>query len=509
MKYFLYCLPIIFLTACTNQSKVEEPQKTTAKIADKRPETQRPQIPTQINYDSLDSRVKDQIKILDSIYGRTPYYAFVDGKKMFVVLKGRFNPDSAYYLPKFSGRFKYGIAAEDLKLILPCEYDKIYNPNLTALNSMEIKKDGKVGLFNFKTMELLAPAYDYIFPASSSPGDIAFGFKAGIWYKIECGDKFLVSKSVFSPLEILRSLSFNEQEIRENLLLASYNIVPDEPAYGIGTVVTPSYIEHLGIMPEICDDLILREQQNYDFGTTEMSIKTDTVRSVTDNIVSFIVSFYNEGVDGRGWVEDSKKVVVYNTENRIFRSDLLGHKYDGYDNFCHSEGSRFINDSVIEIEVRNRPDTDKIRRYDFENTYSYKLISRSGEISDLSTNRYYAFTKFRLINESYFSGCYSTWLKDQNEDGTNVEVSEHLTIDDLDLMINEIYAEYGYKFKSSKWQEYFAQFSWYEPKYDNVDNKMNATDKKNIEIISAEKAKMKGKENDYVKKHNDTYSAAG
>jgi hypothetical protein len=510
MKYFFLILSSILLFACSS-----EPSKKgdiiAAKTQRKKVKTIKPIIPININYDSLDGEVKNQVKILDSIYGRTPYYANVYNKKIFIVLKGKFNKDSAYYLSRdFSGRLKYGIVDENLKLILPCDYDKIYNPNLTAVGCMEIKKGDEIGLFNLSTHEILEPQFEYISPSSVIPDNIAYGFKDGNWYKIEYTKKFTTSKASFSPVDVLTSLSFNLLEVKTNLMYSSYDEV-DDPEYGRGVAFTPSYIEHLNIMPETCEDLIIPEQQHPDFGTEQMSLKTDTVKSITDKIISFIVSFYNEGIDGRGWVEDSKEVVVYNKEQKTFITAKLNSKYGGYDNLCHPDGFKFVNDSILEVMQTNYPDSIGKRRYDFENTYSYKLITPDGNISNLQCNRYFNFTKYHEIDESYFEGCYAKFIDEKEgtyADG-NIGISEHLTLDDLDLMVNEIYAEYGFKFKSSKWKDYFSKYSWYNPQFDNVDAKLNKIDKKNIETISKEKAKMKGKENDYVKKRKDTYQAAG
>ena len=510
MKQLLLILSLFVLIACSD-SPVSDKTKLHSIEKEQAAHKPRPQVPQIINYDSLNSSVRNEIKTLDSLYGRTPYYAIFQNKKMFVVMKGKFET-YADYSTMFTGRFKYGLANESLKIILPFNYDKIYNPNLTVLNCMEIKKAGKTGLFNFSTSEILEPEFDYIVPSSAIPGNVAYGFKNENWYKIESLQKFKTSKVSFSPVELLKTLSFNVHDVKENLFYGSYNMEADGPADGLGVVLTPSYIEHWNIIPEICEDLILPEQKESDFGTAEMNVKTDTVRSITDKIISFVVSFYRQGVDGRGFVEDSKQVIVYNKEKNSFNTGNLNSKYDGYDNFCQTQGYKFINDTLIEVLQRTKTDSLKESRYDFENAYSYKLITKDGEIVSLYSNRYYNFTKYFEINESYLGGCYAKWMKDdekKNDDYQNVWVSEHLTLEDMDLMVNEIYAEYGLKFKSAKWQDYFSKFSWYKPQHDNVDKMLNKIDKKNIETIAREKNKMKGKENDYVKKHKSAYSAAG
>lgn len=54
---------------------------------------------------------------------------------------------------------------------------------------------------------------------------------------------------------------------------------------------------------------------------------------------------------------------------------------------------------------------------------------------------------------------------------------------DLRLMRNAMFAKHGYKFKSKDLQEYFANFSWYTPRYNDVNHLLNAVEKKNIATI--------------------------
>ena len=55
--------------------------------------------------------------------------------------------------------------------------------------------------------------------------------------------------------------------------------------------------------------------------------------------------------------------------------------------------------------------------------------------------------------------------------------------DELRLMRNWIFARHGYIFKSRDLSEYFSQFPWYEPLYDNVTPYLNDVELYNIETI--------------------------
>lgn len=60
---------------------------------------------------------------------------------------------------------------------------------------------------------------------------------------------------------------------------------------------------------------------------------------------------------------------------------------------------------------------------------------------------------------------------------------EDLTKAELRLMRNEIFARYGYAFKSNDLQEHFKKFAWYIPTKENVDIFLTETEKANIKLI--------------------------
>lgn len=71
----------------------------------------------------------------------------------------------------------------------------------------------------------------------------------------------------------------------------------------------------------------------------------------------------------------------------------------------------------------------------------------------------------------------------------------------LRIMRNWIFARHGYKFKSKDLQDYFGQFSWYEPKYSDVTKYLNSTEKENIETLK--EAEKFAKENHGYSSSND------
>lgn len=55
----------------------------------------------------------------------------------------------------------------------------------------------------------------------------------------------------------------------------------------------------------------------------------------------------------------------------------------------------------------------------------------------------------------------------------------------LRLMRNEIFARYGYRFRSDDLARHFARQPWYRPRYDNVDDRLTALERANVALIRA------------------------
>ena len=54
---------------------------------------------------------------------------------------------------------------------------------------------------------------------------------------------------------------------------------------------------------------------------------------------------------------------------------------------------------------------------------------------------------------------------------------------ELKIMRNEIFARYGYVFKTKDMKEYFGSQPWYRPSAADVTRKLTALEKKNVELI--------------------------
>ena len=55
----------------------------------------------------------------------------------------------------------------------------------------------------------------------------------------------------------------------------------------------------------------------------------------------------------------------------------------------------------------------------------------------------------------------------------------------LKLLRNALFAVHGYRFKMKEYADFFKRFSWYEPRYDKVDDQFSDVERHNIDLIKS------------------------
>lgn len=397
--------------------------------------------------------------------------------------------------------YEYGLTDENHKVILEPSFDKLYHPNTTIANCMEVKNGEKLGLYNLVTGELLAPRFDYILPSGPIISVMGFANENGELVELNADNLSTWKSSQYSPWPLLiNSLSFDIQKIGETRWYDTklYSSVNNQ-----GVVILPSYIEHLKLLSQD-KYLVLADGDSYDEGNWSARAITTNERSLSENIDAFFVSVEESGMVGYEFQKKSDKLVVYNAESNSFNSITL---HDFSTSIWGAPATyRFVNNSLI--EVKSTAGFNPIPGYHFATHFTYYQVTDQGEIEPLQSARIYDFTKFIHINDTYFNGDFAYFM-DKPYEEYNMYQLAHLTIADLDIMRNEIFAEYGYKFKSEKWQKYFASQSWYNPRYDDVNDKLTEVDKANVATILKLKAAMQAKgEEAYTKKKPITIHSA-
>ena len=286
------------------------------------------------------------------------------------------------------------------------------------------------------------------------------------------------------------------------------NVFENYEEMGSGVLLHPSYMEYLKLISEYSYsyfNIVLSDQE---MGMDELRIKTEKTESISDKITAFFVSIYETGTDGRGYTTEQNQLVLHNKKSNHINTIPLGTKYG--DEYCSNKSEyKFLRPDLLEIIINDVHGDNK--RYVFEKSYQYFKITDKN-IEPLICNRYYTFTKYTTITPEYFKGCFVNYIdyeERNDETGENIWETSHVSLDDLDLMRNEIFAEYGYIFKNEKWVNYFTKKTWYKPQFENVDDKLTPIDKANLDVILQIKTEMEADELKFTKKKKGIFYEAG
>ncbi len=92
-------------------------------------------------------------------------------------------------------------------------------------------------------------------------------------------------------------------------------------------------------------------------------------------------------------------------------------------------------------------------------------------------------------------------LKDCSTCSTQIIKAEQiksLSIDEIRLITNEIFARNGYQFENSRFQNFFEEKSWYKSKNDNKSVVFNEIEKKNIKLFQDKTKELKNNQQELV-----------
>lgn len=429
-----------------------------------------------LHYDSLLGGIRAIAETLRKNYDSVVFYTEVNDQTLFYVVNGSWE-DPYQYEPdkqRDGGNYKIGVVTPDNKVIVPVEYTKIYNPDGSFKGMIEVESNGVRGLFRINGEVFLPAEFEGIYP-TTVPGAFA-QLKKGESYgwvsptgKVSFDPSSHENKTLFqSPIESNAVLEWKFNFPGPIKLLIS----PHSDGFEMnGVIVYPSYIRDMGFTP-IGNGFVFLETSEYGMGMTDTEIKFEKVESLSDQFFGLVSFFMEAGADARGYHSAENDLLVVDKSMKILdRQEKLTADYDNQDP-CGGEHPSY---RTIEPGVYESNDGNGFYRY-------YK-ITTEGTVEQLKTNRQYNFTKFTKIDESYFDRCHYEHIEYREGNSANVVIMKGLSMEELDIMRNEIFAEYGFIFKSPKWKAYFEAKTWYTPQYDNVDQFLTETDKANIKFI--------------------------
>ncbi|WP_321308585.1 YARHG domain-containing protein [Marinifilum fragile] len=240
------------------------------------------------------------------------------------------------------------------------------------------------------------------------------------------------------------------------------SIVSEQELSDIVEIIKPSD-QYLKKKTHICSEAskaILR-----DFIKDEIVIKYNGLLFVPFEEVSTLLVECCYPFDG---LTSTYYLISFSCDYQLINKKLISNDHLIVGSKGHYSNFKFLNDSLVELTINKAiPNEEIFEEFDIvEKKYSYFVINKNGfyivNIDNISEERKFPFSSKRILRSHDLSA---------------------LNKEEYDIMRNEIFADHGYIFKTKKWKEYFANQSWYVPKYDNVNNELTVVEKINIKNI--------------------------
>lgn len=509
----IFAIPFFFFSCADKKEKdITEEEASPAKETDVANFEMPSVIDNNVDY-KLFKKAQPYLIEIKKNYDAVPYFFAIDTHYYFYVVNGNWK-DPSVDTSKSKAQYKMGIVDKFNNVIIPIEYNKIYNPNGTAVNHIEVEKGGKRGLYHISGRQVAPARFDYIYPLfdNSALVQIRTNEKFGLIHPngtvVFDGDEEADPRAFQSPYtsKIAEQWKFNINNKQIVYLQPTSDDFDPNLIDSRAIVFTPSYLLELGFSPKYFSGVATSD--NAHFGLKEAKVEVKGIENWWDNIKAVFTQYYEEGLAGRDYI--TEKEAVYSVDEN-------GNKIDGVEYYqtdmsrgiigCNSNNNRLVlstkNDTIVEVKRYGKSEGDEgienSLPYDYHPYYTFFSISKSGKFVRLKTNRRYNFTKYVKIDESYFKGCFGSFIENSKTD-ENIMKSEHLSLEEMELMKNEIFADYGFIFTTPKWKDYFSKQSWYMGLESDVNDKLTEIDKHNIKVISNTINKMKDNPDEYIKK---------
>lgn len=424
-----------------------------------------------LKYDTILNRVQSLASSLSKQYDSVVFYTEVDKQTLFYVVNGEWKYPFEYKKQCDSGNYKMGVVTAENEVIIPILFTKIYNPNGSFEGMIEVEKGRARGLFRTDGKEFIPSKFDGIYP-TKIPGAFAQVRKGQEYGWVDINGKVFFNESSHADKRLFQSPTENGEILGWELKYPGSIKILIEP-YSTernGIIIYPSFIKDLGITT-IANTEVLVKSNQYGMGMEAAEIKIEKVEKISDKLFGLISFFMEAGVDARDYhTSQNDLVMVDNSLNKLSGLETMTSDYARQDPCGSGWQYRKIESGLYESK-------------DDHGIYSYYKFTTEGNVEKLSTVRSFNFTKFAKIDESYFNKCHYESIDYKGTGTPNVVVIRGISFEDLDIMRNEIFAEYGFIFKSPKWKKYFESKHWYKPQYDNVDQFLTETDRYNIKFL--------------------------
>jgi hypothetical protein len=451
-------------------------------------------------------------------YDAIPFATYINSKLYFYVSKGEWSNSNLRRDGSINkGGYKMGLVDEKNTTIIPIEYDKICNMGGLAYNLIEVEKEGKYGAFDIDGNELLKAEFDALYPADT---------KSDVWLQLKKDNVFgwLNKKGVYSfdpnshpdknlfstpaSTDLVKGWSFSsDNDLFHPVFDPFLEVLENEPSVGEGIIFSPSYLSNLGVLEEFQSGWMVFQS---DWGLVNTKNSFRKIAQKVNGFSALWSVFESSFSDARDFDEHSNQLVIVSKDLKMLDNIELLETAE----ICGVTNSiRMIGDNLIEICQIMVNDYDY---YEEMPVYNYYKVNENGKVNKLKNIGDFPMARNTLLTEEHMKGCFIRYISEAEmksanleEDGYNLVQTKHLSIQDLNIMRNEIFAVHGYIFSSPKYQKYFEAKKWYKPLSTNIEDKLSAIEKANIQFLKKMTKKMEGREQDFLKSSFIGYTATG
>ena len=514
MKVFPFIL-LLFLYSCDEKPQTKESNTVSNEEVISEDKTPREPVTFKRPSIQLPSSALADFNRLKKKHRFVPFYCSTQDGNLFVTSKTAFTMDDVYNKKTLKSA-RFGLCTEEGDTLLKTDYDRIGNPGLFSDGIIEVHSQKGYALFDYINKRFIGDNYDIIFP-SNIMGYLAIGRKNNDYYKLYDDGTIRKLKD--------HEMRPNYQNMRKNLIIdtrsedfglwVSTDLFNSEwpESESAGLFVSPSYLRNLGIFPDIIPGITLEGSES---GIEDFHTKKAVGRKRNEKTRSFLVAFMEKGIDARGWTTEEQHIITTDKQNRLKDKRKVNSLSDfAMQNSCANcifSGSRFVNDSLLEVRYWLYTDNEFAKKgmdslFVAMTQFSYYSISPEGLIKPLHESSLFPMASIIELNQeqlkgcflknsSQFNGLYDLPVKEGFDSGEGpseqwVAELDHLTALDIRFMINEIYARHGYIFTDKRFDNYFRSQNWYRGVSRNVDAKLTPLEKQNIYFLQSIEKQLK------------------
>ncbi len=452
---------------------------------------------------------------LKSRYDSVIWFAHVDKKVFFYVVKGKWDLDkdiSRYrninrYKDSVIEPYKMGLVDPDLKEVIPVEYDLIHNISATFPGLVEVEKDNKRGFYDLNGKIVVPVNYDQVFPIEDDINLAVLRNGSDYFYlKKDMGISEKVDIKISDFFSKIKNIG-NRFDLYTNALsvVTEYNSRKENGA----VYIPPSYLTDLNMIEKMKDfkNPLRKGSDDDDNGDVHEKYEvgfSGTNKEAANWLEASFYSIRDYFLGGRTEFYDKKNIVIVDKKNdRVFTQDIQvdytpGDGTAALEGICDVNSIKVINDSLFEVKAGATLSLDlyDTTKYVDGGPYYHYLAIKDNKLVELPDNRNFGFTKYVKMDDSYLNACYTMLVGTGFFDKREKKIIDHITPEMLRYMKNEIYADYRYQFKDKRWINVFEEMASYnmgdnKSNNANVDDSLTEIDKYNISWINSRLNKPK------------------